>query len=905
MQFNLAVNISPMRYFNINSNDNVFISSGDDKMGTAKLSEEERSETESPPTDGKTDSYRCGQCQYKTSRLASLNKHMRVRSHLPNADSELYLIQKPCKRETYCQGCNIQFSSMNTYSAHKEFYCTKRNQHPDTIESDNGTDTFVQRSPRSPVKASPARPVTALLSPGSTGSLSPESKLLQEQSVVILTAPVFMPNGITSMTFSVPSVLVQSSPLPERMKGDRTPPKICSSPRELASDKPLDLSTKRKATNTDISDITEENKVNEMIKSPISDDVTLRTSSKNTHGQISHAPNAHSPAENLSVNKEEKSANGSYPSKNVSKCNECNIVFYKFENFLIHKEHYCLSRRGKKFIPAHSVAETKDQSPGNVISPNMDIVGGCSNSQVQHADNVLTLMTRESAAPHLQYKCLHCNIRFSSVDTLKAHKQYYCPHDKTSERSVSSPESHDEGPDSAMEELCYSCPQCNNAFSTNRLLRQHYCSKSTKTSLKCLYCDHIANSDNRMADHIKVHVPSKAYRCTLCGYRGNTSRGMRMHGKMHVDNGEEFSEINMVEYEEPPTIPAQMNTSSDHSLLDPEAELIRLKNEPYKRRRSRKSFEKSDFSSSSPFLPTTGCICMLCGDALPDPNSFLIHMRLHELSYIESHMVNSCKSCDFVAESKETLSSHMKVAHDRTFSRHELVETMSDTVKCESSKPDSTTPVANPDSNTEGSGDQVVKIKEEPMDSGYETREEFHQTVDIKQEKYSDIESCTKKRCRSAPTSTIPEISSVPAKRCTNISSPTPSVFDDVSLRKPTEATSSDKESAQSIRECGSPSALRKRKQNEDINRLSIKVIKSEATSPNSPSTIHSATFQIIPFAASVPPDGTTQCERDSVDTKYCKRCDISFTYLSSFIAHKKYYCVGRPSEEFPHLAIA
>lgn len=30
---------------------------------------------------------------------------------------------------------------------------------------------------------------------------------------------------------------------------------------------------------------------------------------------------------------------------------------------------------------------------------------------------------------------------------------------------------------------------------------------------------------------------------------------------------------------------------------------------------------------------------------------------------------------------------------------------------------------------------------------------------------------------------------------------------------------------------------------------------------------------------------------RGVMTTKYCKACDISFNYLSTFIAHKKYYC--------------
>lgn len=35
---------------------------------------------------------------------------------------------------------------------------------------------------------------------------------------------------------------------------------------------------------------------------------------------------------------------------------------------------------------------------------------------------------------------------------------------------------------------------------------------------------------------------------------------------------------------------------------------------------------------------------------------------------------------------------------------------------------------------------------------------------------------------------------------------------------------------------------------------------------------------------------------------KYCKSCDISFQYLSTFIAHKKYYCDSHSTDASPPL---
>lgn len=46
--------------------------------------------------------------------------------------------------------------------------------------------------------------------------------------------------------------------------------------------------------------------------------------------------------------------------------------------------------------------------------------------------------------------------------------------------------------------------------------------------------------------------------------------------------------------------------------------------------------------------------------------------------------------------------------------------------------------------------------------------------------------------------------------------------------------------------------------------------------------------------------DGDLQppaAKRGPITAKYCKTCDISFNYLSTFVAHKKYYC--RNSTEY------
>ena len=48
-----------------------------------------------------------------------------------------------------------------------------------------------------------------------------------------------------------------------------------------------------------------------------------------------------------------------------------------------------------------------------------------------------------------------------------------------------------------------------------------------------------------------------------------------------------------------------------------------------------------------------------------------------------------------------------------------------------------------------------------------------------------------------------------------------------------------------------------------------------------------------VTTATTVPPPPPLR----KAGAKHCKSCDISFTYLSSFIAHKKYYCASHATE--------
>lgn len=89
----------------------------------------------------------------------------------------------------------------------------------------------------------------------------------------------------------------------------------------------------------------------------------------------------------------------------VSKCKECNIVFCKHENYLVHKKHYCSARN----LDENSDSKTKPSPPTSPLTNNV---------------------TGNSTGPPHAYQqliCAACGIKFGSLDNLQAHQMYYCP----------------------------------------------------------------------------------------------------------------------------------------------------------------------------------------------------------------------------------------------------------------------------------------------------------------------------------------------------------------------------------------------------------------------------------------------------------------------------------------------
>ncbi|CAL1536517.1 unnamed protein product [Lymnaea stagnalis] len=383
----------------------------------------------------------------------------------------------------------------------------------------------------------------------------------------------------------------------------------------------------------------------------------------------------------LAISPSSKCTSPSPGSNTISKCSDCNIVFYKHDNYLIHKKHYCSGKRRPSIPQAlgveapalpletntHAVQEGqvatthKQPSPG-MLSPVEPI------ASKPKLKDLPTAVSPSKHSSEIKYKfyCVPCRIKFSNASILEAHKEYYCPAGKDSEQSVIlqtaaadvsadvSPkdEQQQSSPDPPQEE--FSCTRCSSIFSSARLLRLHVCDGG----FPCPHCDHVSITDNRLTEHLKIHAPTKAYRCTICGYRGNTARGMRMHGKTHIDEGVDFTDENMLEYHEPALVPV---VHSPHPGTATDSELLRLKNEPYKRRRSRKAYEKFDYPLPKVDVPQT---CPLCGQKFINADFLSSHFKVHEIaaSQVMAGLMK-CIHCEYVGQDPDDLRGHFEMRH--------------------------------------------------------------------------------------------------------------------------------------------------------------------------------------------------------------------------------------------------
>lgn len=412
--------------------------------------------------------------------------------------------------------------------------------------------------------------------------------------------------------------------------------------------------------------------------------------------------------------------------------------------------------------------------------------------------------------------------------------------------------------------------------------------------LRCPYCDYITQSDNRLVDHIKAHAPTKAYKCTLCGYRGNTVRGMRMHGKMHAEAGVEFTDEHMMEFEEPPLIPKRIRPVANDTSINLEAELIRLKNEPYKRRRSRKAYEKQDIPA--PLRRHAPHACVTCNEAFSDTTKLRNHMRVH----LEESAF-PCRSCDFISPNKPGLVRHVKTVHEgnlRLSSDDSMDVDSNDNsnisaptppnqphpieitpVYDDALKPERNATPAPPHPLTNGhhedSGSEVIPKKSKSPTLG----EEYDSPPQLTNSKLEIV----------SPKKTDEDDMETPKL------SPKPKTEED-EMGKPPPLIPIKKENDENQKEViGTIVSVKE----EDGLRGTANIEEGKRATPNRPATpLSPINGKCEVIKTDLTMEAILQHKNNKTSHMYCKSCDITFTYLSTFLAHKKYYCSSHAGEK-------
>ena len=301
-----------------------------------------------------------------------------------------------------------------------------------------------------------------------------------------------------------------------------------------------------------------------------------------------------------------------------ARCNECNITFYKEENYLVHKKHYCAARDKSAEEDRRSA---EGLSPGGVSTGSVSPPSRNIKTEAASGSNVSLRDLPKGSKALGQYVCNPCGIKFTSPDNLSAHQTYYCP-----KREGSTSE---EGVTKGM----WRCPRCRVAM-PETLQAAHQCvspGSSSAHGWKCPCCPMLSPTAAAAQKHLETHAGIKAFRCTICGYRGNTLRGMRTHIRMHFEKRtNDLQEENFIEcILEDDDRRFRMNNSINsqemrRNLSDHQQAL--LENSP---------LAAAILSNGGPMLPDAvepSLTCTICPYATNHRESFINHLALvHKL----------------------------------------------------------------------------------------------------------------------------------------------------------------------------------------------------------------------------------------------------------------------------------
>ncbi|XP_015909389.1 zinc finger protein ush isoform X2 [Parasteatoda tepidariorum] len=619
--------------------------------------------------------YKCPLCSCLIEDRRMFEKHLqshrsssfkRVSSHMTNA-------------QAFCDACNIQFMSVDTYQVHKKYYCKSRHDREDPSTSPPSSEPLMIPGAFKP------SPDTVILRNGTLNGTVPTPSLIQPQAIyaAISTNPLILlpcslvsgeslvaQNGMAGIVLQTNPAIVGKQP-PVLKKEDMPPNRKTSHPAMNFSSVPPEvipedstLLRKRKMSEGDVLNLKKPPKLtdSEVRRSPPSDpdtplDLSLKrrldisykkTSEKRTVEVMECSPICSvessprsagfppsgiikSPSSNDSIHcyssrsppeAEDPVLPPGMPPPKVLKqgnnvCEECNIIFYKYDNYVAHKKHYCAYRRHQLSILAAAASSGHEQHSSDDNNSNHSAVQEIAHGTEENSK------TARSAEPfrvvknsHSAFVCDACGVKFSSLDTLNAHQTYYCSKraDSVMSKYVKSRSENNESPSSL--EPPFSGPE----------------------EWKCNYCETTCSSYETIRRHLLTHSELRGFRCLLCGYKGNTLRGMRAHACEHLSENstsiEEFLSTTVIS--ENDALPISRHT----------AELSDEDSESSKRSVSEKGEAETSRDKMSPSE----------AHFVEDQESNGVKVEARDSSPSHSESVNPLAFCDVVIKTEQTSS---------------------------------------------------------------------------------------------------------------------------------------------------------------------------------------------------------------------------------------------------------
>ncbi|KAJ8670575.1 hypothetical protein QAD02_001834 [Eretmocerus hayati] len=624
--------------------------------------------------------YACPHCSYSADKKVSLNRHMRMHAASPPSLQPSVVVSSMLgpqaaaaaaaagvlvptnlaangtlneEAERYCQNCDIRFSSLKTFRAHKTHYCSTRHVVKDGVSSCGGGGAAPSVTPSSinagggsakgspPTSSSPGDSPPPGLSASSLASAPQPCLALPTNPILIvpyslvrgasvLAAPglpapntpcFLLPNGtLQPMTRGLAVAGVHPTGLPPPMS--QQPMDVGTAPAQnlppghlggvlraankpatpapgiaplpphspnSAASAPLDLSVRKSTPEHE-----KENRV-----SPLSQHQHQQAGSPRSRGSAS--PRA--PARPLSQ------------SGVVAGSNPAEIALRLAE--------LAPPQPQPGQLPAGLA-----QVPGVLVKQGVSRCKECNIVFCRHENFVAHkkhyCQARESgansppaAAPHtgssaapgstpspplVQLICAACGIKFASMDNLAAHQAFYCP----------------KRPDS--QDHLTRCPKCKTVIEAGVA---HTCTGGQAGGWRCPVCGAVSPTAGAAQRHMDAHQGVKAFRCTICRYKGNTLRGMRTHIRMHFEKrGADLQEENYItcvledELSAPTPEPPPASTPEEIFSAEPQIQQqINGKSEPGSKIAGAPSpqLQPNNRSSSSP-------LGVRAGDVSPAPS---------------------------------------------------------------------------------------------------------------------------------------------------------------------------------------------------------------------------------------------------------------------------------------------